>query len=119
MAIRAIILIADLPADGEPPEAIDDVQPNTLFIKRNGYDAVDLAIKTIADPLDVAVFRYNRDFKGWRAEGPRGTTPTTFDVAFPDDIPIRISVPFVEERLCIVTTTGDIDAVGSISEANR
>lgn len=119
--IRTIAFLDDLPVDGLPPSALEIAVPGALFVKAQGYNAVDLAIKTPTDDINVAVFRYNQDFKGWRAEGPRGTTPTTFGAAFPDDIPIRISMPFVEEYLCIVTPDDQdlTDVIGSISGVNR
>lgn len=123
--IREIVFVDDLPADGEPPSALETVVPGALFTKRNGYNAVDLAVTTETETVSLAVYRYNRDFKGWRPEGPRGTTPTSFaPVASPisdDNIPIRISVPVVEEFLCVVSETDeDTTAVqASLSEANR
>jgi hypothetical protein len=124
MALLSLILIDNLPADGEPAEALEDARPGALFKKRNGYNDVDLSVKPPgADVINAAVFRYNRDFRGWRPEGPRGTTPSPFgNVIGPENsIPIRISVPFVEEYLCVVAYNdeGLSDAVASLSEANR
>lgn len=119
MAEIPIVFVDNLPADGEEAAALETAVAGALFRKRNGYNCVDLAIDSAADH-DYAIYRYNRDFKGWRQEGPRGTTPTTFGPSNPNDVPIRISVPFVAEYLCVVQTDGDPDGnTASLSEANR
>jgi len=119
VAVVGIVFVDDLPSDGSPPSAVNDVVDAALFTKRNGYNAVDLAINTAADH-PFAIYRYNRDFEGWRIEGPRGTTPTKFGPSTANDIPIRISVPLIQEYLCVVTFDENIgESMASLSEANR
>ena len=119
MAEIPILFVDNLPVDGELATAVNGVIEGALFLKRNGYNCVDLAINSAADH-DFAIYRYNRHFAGWRQEGPRGTTPTTFGPSNPSDIPIRISVPEVAEYLCVVQIDEDPDGnTASLTEANR
>jgi len=120
--IVAFVQPGDLPADGQPWTALETAVPGSVLTKRNGYNAVDLTVKGLGESADFVVYRYNEDFQGWYPEGPRGTTPTTFGPSLPDNIPIRVSVPFVESRVCVVVQTGGggLDGVTtSVIEVNR
>lgn len=122
MALVTIIELDDLPADGSPATDVNAGAADTLFEKRSGYNSVDLDVDINGADADFAIYRYWDDYKGWRPEGPRGTTPTTFGVNSPNDVPVRISMPFVLERLCVVHTGGgsiDDGMKASLVETNR
>lgn len=119
MAVLPVIDFVNLPAPGDPPEAVNAVVDGALFTKRNGYNAVEFCVPlTDGATGEYAVFMYWQDDKTWRQEGPRGSTPFTFDDA-DNRTPVRISVPVVLRYLCIVKFSGGSSADAVIEEQNR
>lgn len=92
-----------LPAPGSAVEALTTAVAGSLFSKREGYNAVDLAVSMATMTTGTySVCRYWQEDKSWKIEGPRGTSPTVFDATLALSIPIRISTPMINAYLCVV-----------------
>jgi hypothetical protein len=92
-----------LPVPGSPVSDLEAAVEGSLFTKKNGYNVVDLAVSMDAMASGVySVHRYWQEDQSWKLEGPRGTSPTTFESTGETSIPIRISTPMLNAFLCVV-----------------
>lgn len=124
MAINTVVALADVPAPGSAPSAIDALGTSTnpaRLTKRNGYNSVEFGFDlTQVGTGEYALYRYWQDSKSWKPEGPRGATPTAFTAATPATmVPARVSVPIVECELCIVLTGGGTGIAGGLVEVQE
>lgn len=106
-----VIAVADLPAPGSPPSAIDALGTESLparHTKANTYNAVEFGFtSSYTGSGDYALYRYWPVDKDWKPEGPRGSTPTTIDMgAVAGQVPVRVSMLNVETDVCVVQTGG-------------
>lgn len=126
----SVVLLADLPVPGLPPDAIEDAPAPTdsprRIQKRPGYNCLEFAINPAVDAIlatgsgDYAVYKYWPEPKAWLPEGPRGATPTTFDFgSIPEGIvPIRISTERNEGNFALVlVSSGGVTIDGERAEA--
>lgn len=107
-----VVPVANVPAAGNPASAMDTAIATVAgtdgkrFTKPAGYTCIEFApIAGLAGTYSL--HKYWQDTGTWRQEGPRGSTPATFDPATPADaVPIRISTETAEGYYAVVLMTG-------------
>jgi hypothetical protein len=104
-ATAQLTILTATPATGDPETV---VAASSLFRKPAGFNTVELAITgTAAGPEDYELLRWWGVDQNWRPEGPRGATPTTFELTGTNSVPARISVPTVECFFVVLRTSAN------------
>lgn len=119
MAALPVVAASQVPAPGSAPEAVNGVVAGALFEKRTGYNCVEFAVSMTAGTGDYLIYKYWQDDKSWKPEGPRGTTPSTFDTT--TTTPVRISMPMTARYLVLVRVQNlaPTDELAVLEEQNR
>lgn len=116
-----VMLLANLPAPGQPPSAIDQYALNDLptrYSKANGYTCIEFGFaSSFIGSGDYALYRYWPDDQDWKPEGPRGSTPTTMNMAtVAGKTCVRVSTLQVAGEFCVVLCAGaGVDDGGDVA----